>query len=61
MKEQKFLSAIKNNYAREQALQSVGRQGVDLSKVKETESPDSSVLFELPLESEEMDALLAEQ
>jgi hypothetical protein len=61
MKEQEFLSALKGNYAREQVLDSLGRQGVDLSKVKETETPDGSVVFELPLESEEMDALLAGQ
>ena len=61
MKQQEFLGALKSNYAREQVLDSLGRQGVDMSKVKETESPDGSVVFELPLENEEMDALLAGQ
>lgn len=60
MKEQEFLDALKSNYAREQVLESLGHQGVDLSKVKETEAPDGSVVFELPLEDEEMEALAAD-
>jgi len=61
MKEEEFISAVKSKYAREQVLESLAHQGVDLSKVKETETPDGSVVFELPLENEEMEALLADQ
>jgi hypothetical protein len=55
--QQSFLDSLKGNYAREQVLESLERQGVDLSKLKETEEPDGTVIFELPLEQEEMGAL----
>jgi len=57
MKEQEFLDKLKCNYAREQVLESLEQQGVDLSKVKEIEEPDGSVVFELALDEQEMEAL----
>ncbi len=56
---QEFLDSLKCNYAREQVLQSLERQGIDLSKLKETEEPDGTVVFELPLDTQEMEMLAA--
>lgn len=53
-----FLLSLKCNYAREQVLESLEQQGVDLSRVKEWEEPDGSVVFELPLRDDEMESLL---
>lgn len=59
VKEQEFLESLKGNYAREQVLESLERQGIDLSKVREIEEPDGTVVYELPLEQEELEALVA--
>jgi hypothetical protein len=56
---QTFLDSLKCNYAREEVLRSLEQQGVDISKVKEIEEPDGSVVFELRLDEEELQALNA--
>lgn len=53
-----FLSKLKCNYAREQVLASLEQQGVDVSRIKEREEPDGSVVFELPLDDGQMEALV---
>lgn len=58
MNKKEFLANLKNNYAREQVLDSLEQQGIDLSRVKEREEPDGSVVFELPLENDDMEALI---
>lgn len=57
--EREFLDSLKCDYAREQVLQSLEDQGIDLSMVKETEEPDGSVVFELPLGTQDMERLAA--
>ncbi|MBI2299005.1 MAG: DUF1257 domain-containing protein [Armatimonadetes bacterium] len=56
---EELMSDLTRNYAREQVLDSLEAQGVDLSRVKETELDDGTVIFELPLEEDQMEALLA--
>lgn len=51
------LAGLKGSYAREQVMESLERQGVDLSKVKEIEEADGSVVFVVPLDEEEMQSL----
>lgn len=58
LKEQEFLDSLKGNYAREQVLETLEQQGVDLSKVKEVEEADGSVTFTVPLEEEEMESMI---
>ena len=58
--QQEFLDSLKGNYAREQVLETLERQGVDLSKVKELEEADGSVVFTVSLEEEEMEAMIME-
>jgi hypothetical protein len=57
LREAEFLASLKGSYAREQVLVSLERQGVDLSKVKEVEEPDGSVVFTVPLDDEELQLL----
>ena len=53
-----FIASLTHHYAREQVLQSLEQQGVDLSRVKEREEPDGSVVFELPLDEDQMAAMI---
>jgi len=55
--QEEFMAALKGSYAREQVMDSLERQGVDISKVKEIEEPDGSVVFVVPLEEEELQSL----
>lgn len=57
--QEEFMAGLKGNYAREQVMESLERQGVDISKVKEIEEPDGSVVFVVRLEEEEMQSLNA--
>jgi hypothetical protein len=57
--QEEFLSGLKGSYAREQVMESLEKQGVDLSKVKELEEPDGSVVFIVPLDEEELQSLTA--
>jgi hypothetical protein len=59
IRQDEFLANLKGSYAREQVVDSLERQGVDISKVKEIEEPDGSVVFVVPLEEEELQALSA--
>jgi hypothetical protein len=58
IREQEFLDSLKCNYAREQVLETLEQQGIDLSKLREIEEPDGTVIFELPLDDAEMEALV---
>jgi hypothetical protein len=54
---EEFLANLKAGYAREQVMESLELQGVDISKVKEVEEPDGSVVFVVPLDEEELRTL----
>jgi hypothetical protein len=56
--QEEFVTSLTHHYAREQVLESLEQQGVDLSRVKEREEPDGSVVFELPLEDDQMEAMI---
>lgn len=57
--EQEFMDSIRSGYAREQVLESLEQQGLDLSKVREVEEPDGTVVFEVELDDQDMAALAA--
>jgi hypothetical protein len=54
-----FLNSIKCNYAREQVLESLTNQGIDLASVREIEEPDGAVVFEVTLDEAQVQALAA--
>ena len=56
--QEEFMTSLTHHYAREQVLQSLEQQGVDLSRVKEREEPDGSVVFELPLDDDQIAAMI---
>lgn len=57
--QEEFMTGLKGHYARESVMDSLERQGMDVSKVKEIEEPDGSVVFVVPLEEEDMQSLAA--
>jgi len=57
--QQEFLDGIKCNYAREQVLESLQNQGVDLSTVREVEEEDGTILFEVPIDDNQLRAMTA--
>lgn len=56
--QEEFMTSLTHHYAREQVLESLEQQGVDLSRVKEREEPDGSVVFELPLDEDQLTAMI---
>lgn len=59
MSQERFLEQLKSNYAREQVLESLERQGINMADVIEREEPDGSYTFEVPLDDEQMNTLIA--
>lgn len=57
LKEKEFLDLLRSSYAREQVLESLEQQGIDLSQVREIEEPDGTVAFEVTLQDDEMEKL----
>ena len=53
-----FLAQLKSNYAREQVLESLEKQGVNMADVIEREEADGSYVFEVPLDDEQMTAMI---
>jgi len=56
--QEEFMTSLTHHYAREQVRESLERQGVDLSRVKEREEPDGSVVFEVPLDEDQMETMI---
>jgi hypothetical protein len=56
--QEEFMTSLTHNYAREQVRESLKQQGVKLSRVKEREEPDGSVVFEVPLDEDQMEAMI---
>lgn len=56
---EEFLGKIKFVYARHQVIESLQNQGIDVATVREIEQPDGSVVFEVPVESQQIQALTA--
>ena len=57
LSQQEFLDTIKHNYAREQVLASLEIQGVDLSTVRQIEEEDGTVVFEVPIDDSQIQAM----
>lgn len=55
---EEFLSRLKSNYAREQVLESLRQQGVRMEDVIEREEADGSYTFEVPLDDDQMEAMI---
>jgi hypothetical protein len=58
MGREEFLSQLKSNYAREQVLASLERQGVRMEDIVEREEPDGSYTFEVPLDEGQMESMI---
>ena len=58
MTREEFMANLTSNYAREQVLESLVNQGVNMADVVEREEADGSYVFEVPLEEEQMDAMI---
>ncbi len=58
MSREEFLAQLKSNYAREQVLESLEKQGVNMADVIEREEPDGSYIFEVPLDDEQMNTMI---
>ena len=58
---EQFLDSIKCSYAREQVMASLASQGIDLADVRETEEDDGTVVFEVPIDDGQVQALAADE